>query len=64
MLHDCVCQSWVGKCTKGAYERGGHKLFSKACCDSMRNTGFKLTEGGFRPIISKEIFYDVGSETL
>jgi len=27
---------------KGAYEKGGDKLFSRVCCDRARTNGFKL----------------------
>ncbi|KFQ64093.1 hypothetical protein N334_03538, partial [Pelecanus crispus] len=41
---------------KGAYNKAGDKLFSKACCDRTRGNGFKLTEGRFRLNIRKKFF--------
>jgi len=46
---------------KGAYRKDGHYLFSKACCDRARSSGFKLREGRFR---LEEIFCSEGVETL
>ncbi|KAK4827111.1 hypothetical protein QYF61_014374 [Mycteria americana] len=41
---------------KGAYKKGGDKLFSMACCDRTRGNGFKLKEGRFRLDIKKKFF--------
>jgi len=39
-----------------ACRKVGENLFSKACCDTTRNNGFKLREGGFRLDIRKKLF--------
>jgi len=39
---------------KGAYEKDGDRLFSRACCDRPR--GFKLKEGRFRLNMRKKFF--------
>ena len=39
---------------KGAYEKDGDKLFSRACCIRTRGNGFKLKEGRFRLDIRKK----------
>jgi len=41
---------------KGAYRKDGENIFSKACCDRTRSSGFKLREGGFRLDIRKTFF--------
>jgi len=41
---------------KGAYNKDGDKLFSRACCDKTRSNGFTLKEGRFRLNIRKEFF--------
>ncbi|KAK4825202.1 hypothetical protein QYF61_025130 [Mycteria americana] len=43
---------------KGAYKKGGDKLFSRACCDSgvTIGNGFKLKEGRFRLDRRKNFF--------
>jgi len=33
---------------KGAYNKGGDRLLSRACCSRTRGKGFKLKEGRFR----------------
>jgi len=38
---------------KGAYEKDGERLFSRACCDRTRGNGLKLKEGKFRLDIRK-----------
>jgi len=41
---------------KGAYEKDGDKVFSRACCYRKRGYGFKLKEGWFRLDIRKNFF--------
>ena len=41
---------------KGAYRRDGENIFSRACCNRTRSSGFKLRKGRFRLDIRKEIF--------
>jgi len=38
---------------KGAYQKVGEGLFTRACSDRTRGNGFKLKEGRFRLDISK-----------
>jgi len=39
---------------KGTYKQEEDKVFSRACCDRTRGTGFKLKEGRFRLDIRKK----------
>jgi len=39
---------------KGSLSEDWDKLFSRACCDRTRSTGFKLKEGRFRLYIRKK----------
>ena len=41
---------------KGACKKGGDKLFSRACCNRTRGSGFKLKESRFRLDIRKKFF--------
>jgi len=41
---------------KGAYKEDGDRLFSRACSDRTRHSGFKLKEGGFVLDIRKKFF--------
>jgi len=41
---------------KGACSKDGDNLFSRACCDRIRNNGFKLGEGRFRLDIRNKFF--------
>ncbi|KAK4830565.1 hypothetical protein QYF61_011743 [Mycteria americana] len=41
---------------KGAYEKTGEGLFTRACSDRTRSNGFKLKEGRFRLHIRKKLF--------
>ena len=44
---------------KGAYRKDGENIFSRACCDRTRSSGFKLREGRFRLDIRKK-FLTIG----
>jgi len=48
---------------KGAYERAGEGLFTRAHSNSPRGNGFELKEGRFR-LEKKEILYCEGGEAL
>jgi len=41
---------------KGACNKDGNRLFSRACCNRARGSGFKLKEGRFRLDIKKKFF--------
>jgi len=41
---------------KGAYNKKGDKIFSRACCDRTTGNGFKLKEGRCRLDIRKKYF--------
>jgi len=41
---------------KGAYQKDGDRLLSRACCERTRDNGFKLKEGGFRLEKRKKFF--------
>ena len=41
---------------KGAYRKGGERLFVRECRDRTRSNGFKLEEGRFRLDIRKKFF--------
>ncbi|KAK4825918.1 hypothetical protein QYF61_003413 [Mycteria americana] len=46
----------ASQCFKGAYEKDGDRLFSRACCDRTKGNGFKLKEGRFILDIRKKFF--------
>ncbi|KAK4816400.1 hypothetical protein QYF61_016717 [Mycteria americana] len=52
------------QCLKGAYEKDGDRLFSRACSNRTRGNGFKLKEGRFRLHMKKTFFYDEHGKTL
>jgi len=41
---------------KGGYKKDGDRLFSRACCNRTRGSGFKLKEVRFRLDIRKKFF--------
>ena len=41
---------------KRAYKKGGHRLFSRTCCNGTRGNGFKLKECIFKLDIRKKLF--------
>ncbi|GAB0179895.1 hypothetical protein GRJ2_000454800 [Grus japonensis] len=41
---------------KGAYQKGGEGLFTRACSDRTRGNGYKLKDGRFRLDIRKKFF--------
>ncbi|KAK4810947.1 hypothetical protein QYF61_013356 [Mycteria americana] len=50
---------------KGAYKKGGERLFTRACSDRTRGNSFKLKEGRCRlDIRNRVFFYNEGGETL
>lgn len=47
----------------GTCEKGGKRLFSRACCNRTRGYGFKPKQGKFKIDRRKKFFYD-NSKTL
>ena len=47
----------------GTCKKDGERVFSRACCNRARGSGFKLKEGRFRADIRKTFFYAEGGET-
>jgi len=44
------------QCLPGAYKKAAEGLFTRACSDRTRGSGFKLKEGRFRLDIRKKFF--------